>query len=221
MGFRSPLEASLPHPAPIASVPLRPISAGSARRIAAWLACAGAVIALGACASGDESARPSTEPPSSVDAEPDEPVEAPDDSALGFGSGDDGADGPSPVDEPDRGDREPGRGDGADPDARTGDGHPLETIVIETVATDPDAAPTLDEAAALACANTEFAMDALIEASPEHTEKFASAAEWATASSYPPIRDFAPRLGASPDGAEANELVVAVLETCAAAGYEL
>jgi hypothetical protein len=210
----------------IASVARRPSSAESARRVAAWLAAGVAVIALGACGSGDESAGQPAAPTPLVDAVTGEPVEAPDDFTLDFGPVDELPAGPPPADEgvsdqPARGDGEPRPTDGAGPDAGAGDGHPLETTVIETVAADPDAAPVLDEAAALACANTEFAMDALIESSPERTERFASAAQWATASSYPPIRAFADRLGAGPTGTQANELVVAVLETCAAAGYEL
>lgn len=99
--------------------------------------------------------------------------------------------------------------------------HPLEQIVIESADVDPEAAPVLDEPAALTCANAEFAMDALIEASPDRAERFGAAAEWAAQSNHLPIRVFADRLAANPDGAEAEDLVVEVLEACAAGGYEL
>ncbi len=137
-----------------------------------------------------------TDPPAGVD---DEPTDAPPDAE-------------SPAELP-TGPREPA----PDPD----DEHPLEQVVIDTVVTDPEAAPVLDEAASLACANAEFAMDALIESSPDRAERFATAADWASESAYEPIRGFADRLAEAPTGADANELVIAVLETCAAAGYEL
>jgi hypothetical protein len=197
-------------------------------------------VALGACGSGDEAADPA--PETLIDAVTGEPVEAPEDFTLTFDTpaGEDDAtadvDEP-PVDEPEAGGPEAGEpqdedapepeqpNDPApDPGVDEGDGepaHPLETVIIDTVVADPESAPVLDEAAALACANTEFAMDALIEGSPDRTERFTAAADWAGESAYQPVRAFAERLAADPTGAEANELVVAVLETCAAAGYEL
>ncbi|MFN3218703.1 MAG: hypothetical protein ACE367_19585 [Acidimicrobiales bacterium] len=235
------------HPMPpIASFasPLR--GSSSTRRASVWLVTGLALVTLVACGSGDESA----EPPSEtllVDAVTGEPVEAPDDFSLNFDAPADQPDGAvvadgADVDEPEGADRSepvdadapeqapdpapaPGGedgGDGADDvDEVADDEHPLENVVIDTVVVDPDAAPVLDEAAALACANAEFAMDALIEAAPDRTERFAAAAEWAAQSAYQPVQAFAERLAADPTGAEANDLVVAVLEACAAAGYEL
>lgn len=226
------------HPIPtIASFASRQRRSAPIRRTAQWLVTGLALVALGACGSGDDTAETAAEN-MLIDAVTGEPVEAPEDFALNFDTPADEPDEPvaaedaetdepadadgnepedSPVPAPD-----PAPGDGDDGDDGTDEAsHPLETVVIDTVVADPDAAPMLDEAAALACANTEFAMDALIEDAPDRTERFTAAADWAGESAYQPVRAFAERLAADPTGPEANDLVVAVLEACAAAGYEL
>jgi type IV secretory pathway VirB10-like protein len=238
-GVCSPLEASLSHhKPPIASTMRRLRRSTPVGRVAAWFIAGVALASLSACGSGDESADPS--PETLIDAVTGEAVEAPDDFTLTFDPPADDVDGATVDDapeleavEPD----EPEADESSAPDQATdplpdpadepvdegadGGVHPLETVVIDTVVADPEAAPVLDEAAALACANTEFAMDALIEGSPDRGERFTAAAEWAAQSAHDPVRAFAERLAADPVDAEANELVVAVLETCAAAGYEL
>ncbi len=222
-----PLEESLPHHMhPNASTPEQPNRTTPAGRAAAWLALAVFLVTASACGSGDEAAEPTSEPTPLVDAMTGEEVEVPADFTLDFdtlpatptaAAVEPEADG-EPTDAGRDAEPTPVRGRGTDGDD---DEHPLETIVIDTVVADPDAAPALDEAAALACANTEFAMDALIESSPESAQRFATAADWATQSSYGPVRDLAARLADAPSGARADDLVVTVLETCAAAGYEL
>lgn len=236
------MEASLSYlMPPIASSASRPRRSSPTRRTPVWLVAGLALVALGACGSGDETAEPPAET-LLIDAVTGEPVEVPDDFSLNFDTpGDEPDPSDDPVvaedpdaDEPDADEPEdtdagtPGDAPAPDPapaDDGDGDGdgvvHPLESVVIDTVVADPEAAPVLDEAAALACANTEFAMDALIEAASDRTERFATAAEWAAQSAYQPVQSFADRLAAAPTGAEANDLVVAVLEACAAAGYEL
>lgn len=242
-GIRPPLEASLSHlkPSIASSAPGSRRSPGVGRA-SAWFVAGVALVSLGACGSGEESA--ATRPEVLIDAVTGETVEVPDDFTLDFdppSPAADDTDGDEPAttapeaDDGDAGEPEPAEPEpAAEPEPGTepepvddpaGEGdaivHPLESVVIDTVVVDPEAEPVLDEAAALACANTEFAMDALIEAAPDRSERFDAAAEWAAQSAYEPVRAFAERLAADPTDAEANELVVAVLETCAAAGYEL
>lgn len=100
---------------------------------------------------------------------------------------------------------------------------PLETVVI-----DDDDRPSdgpvfqLDQNAALACANTEFALDALIAADPDELDRtLGQAAQWAEESSDPGMQEIAEDLASTRDFEAAEQLVISVLQACTTAGYEL
>lgn len=103
------------------------------------------------------------------------------------------------------------------------DPDPLETVIIDDRPTTVDTPSfELDQNAALACANAEFALDALIaNDSAALDNALDQAAAWAQQSQDSGMRDIAGDLASTRDPVEAERLVLAVLQACTSAGYEL
>lgn len=101
---------------------------------------------------------------------------------------------------------------------------PLETVVIDDdddpVGDEPGFA--FDQEAALACANTEFGLDALIaNDAASLDESLSTAADWADQTAASAIGSFADDLRTVRDPEAAEALVLAMLGACTDAGYEL
>ena len=96
----------------------------------------------------------------------------------------------------------------------------LEDLVIDTQPSGGEPDFVLDQPAALACANGEFALDALIDGDDAAlADALSAAAGHAVGSADTGISGYAGELNVSP--AEARDVVVGLLELCTAAGYEL
>jgi len=99
--------------------------------------------------------------------------------------------------------------------------HPLEEIIIDDTPDDEQTEFVWDQAAALACAHTEFALDALIDEDDDALdETLTTAADYATQSENSGVSTFAVQLATTRDGAT-QDLVVDVLTACSDAGYAL
>ena len=116
---------------------------------------------------------------------------------------------------------------GADPPPAVVEGtepgteHPLEQVIDDSV-TVGESRFRLDEAAALACANVEFALDALVAGDVAALDSALDEADrWASETDAVGITQFLTDLRGRHTLAEAEPLVFEILGVCADAGYEL
>jgi hypothetical protein len=207
------------------------------RRAAAVTAVLVALVVAACGGDTNNAGPPALEPTGETDATPmidpttGEPVTVPDDFEFTFtddemppSDPDTAATGPDDgAGDADAGDADGGNGgtDGEIADADPPAASPLASVVIETVVIDEDAPSPLDEAGALACANTEFALDAAIEGDPALDDLLTTAGEWAASSSATAVAGHADDLAAVREPSAVEALIVAVLESCATLGYEL
>lgn len=160
-------------------------------------------------------------PSAVVDPNTGEAFEVPEDFELAFGDGSDEA-----ADDDSGGDDADDRDDATDApppvdDAPAPPAHPLEEVVIdETPSVEGEG--SLDESGALACAQVEFALDAVIAGDAEAlSDHLARAAALAEASSIGSLASRADTLTGLDDPAAVEAAVIDFLTACTESGYEL
>lgn len=114
-------------------------------------------------------------------------------------------------------------GEGAGGTGNRSEPPPLDDIVIDQGGReDPGVGVLLDEATALACAHTEFALDAVFAGDDSAlADAVATAAEFAASSSDEAVVGAITALGSRVGDDDVADAVIDALRACTAAGYEL